>query len=241
MSSITPTVRQYSLPELTQRQRVVIVGTGETAAVAFGYFNSDTSHEIVAFSTEVRFLTMDVYCGLPVVPFEELADFYSPADTRLYVAVSYVQLNRIRRRLYLSAKAAGFDCVSYISSNAMVASDVEIGENSFVQEHVVLSSGARIGDNVFLGSGTSVGYRSVVEADCYLGGHATVGYSCHVGRGSFLGVGSCVADGHAVAEDCIIGAGAVMLKDTVAGRVYLGNPARSLPRDSFTTFGFNPT
>lgn len=222
-------------------ERVVIVGTGETAAIASEYFSRDTPHEIVAFSAEAQFLTADVYHGLPVVPFEELAKVYSPAKTRVHVAVSYVRLNSIRRRLYLAVKAAGFACVSYASSNAMLASSAEVGENSFIQEFVVLEHGARIGDNVFLGSGASVGYGSVIEADCFFSAHATVGHSCRVGRGSFLGAGCCVTDGCSVAEDCIIGAGTVIRKDTAAGRVYLGNPARSLPRDSFETFGLNRT
>lgn len=240
MAYITPATPRHPLQELSEGDRVVIVGTGETAAVAYEYFSHDTPHEIVAFSAEAQFLTADVYYGLPVIPFEELASVYSPVETRAYVAVSYVQLNRVRRRLYLAVKAAGFDCVSYVSSQAMVASEVEIGENSCVQEYVTLQHGVRVDSNVFLGSGTSVGYRSIIEADCFCGAHATIGSSCTVGRGSFLGAACCVANGRSVAEDCIIGVGAVILKnDTIAGKVYLGNPARPLPRDSFETFGPN--
>lgn len=239
MRCVTHVTPEHPLRMSAKKEQVVIVGTGETAATAFEYFSCDTPYEIAAFSTERQFLTADVYHGLPVVPFEELANVYSPAETRVYVAVSYVRLNSVRRRLYLAAKAAGFGSVSYLSSTALVASNVEIGENSFVQEFVVLQPGARIGDNVFLGSGTSVGYGSVVERDCFSSAHVIVGRSCRVGRGSFLGAGCCVTDGHSVAPDCILGAGAVIQKDTAAGRVYLGNPARPLPRDSFETFGVN--
>ena len=129
------------------------------------------------------------------------------------------------------------NCVSYASSDAVIGPDVKIGENSFVQEHVVVQYGALAGANVFLGSGTCLGYRCVVEDDCYLGAHVTVGDRCRVGRASFLSTGSCIAEGQSVARDCIIGAGAVILKDTAAREVYLGNPARPVGRDSFETFG----
>jgi sugar O-acyltransferase (sialic acid O-acetyltransferase NeuD family) len=228
---------QHPLQAPAKGEHVVIVGTGETAAVAFEYFHRDTPHEVVAFSAEADFLVSDVYYGLPVVPFEELGDVYPAVTNRTFVAVSYVRLNRVRRRLYEAVKSAGFSCISYVSSYAAVARDVRIGENTFVQEHVALQCGVVIGDNVFLGSGTCVGYRSVVEADSYSSAHATVGDLCTVGRGSFVGAGSCVADGCKVAEDCIVGAGAVILKDTVPRQVYLGNPARPLGRDSFDTFG----
>lgn len=227
----------HPLQKLSKGERLVIVGTGEMAAIAFEYFRHDTPHEVVAFSAETPFITSDAYYGLPVVPFEELVNAYPAARHRIFVAVSFVRLNRVRRRLYHAVKAAGFTCISYVSSHAAVAPDVEIGENTFVQEYVALQHRARLGNNVYLGSGTCVGYCSVMEADSFSSAHVTVGDFCTVGSGSFVGAGSCVADGCSVAEDCIIGAGAVILKDTLARQVYLGNPARPLGRDSFETFG----
>ena len=229
--------RQHPLQALSKGERVVIVGTGEWAAIAFEYFSYDTPHEILAFSAEQPFVTSETYCGLPVVPFEEIANVFPTTSTRFFVAVSLVKLNRVRRRLYHAVKAAGFSCISYVSSQAAVAPDVEIGENTFVQEHVSLQYGATIGDDVYLGSGMCVGYRSMMEADSFSSANATVGDFCTVGRGSFVGAGSCVADGCSVAEDCILGAGAVLMKDSVARQVYLGNPARPLGHDSFETFG----
>jgi sugar O-acyltransferase (sialic acid O-acetyltransferase NeuD family) len=231
------TTIRHPLQAPSAGERIVIVGTGETAAVAFEYFCHDTRHEVVAFSAEAPFMETDSYRGLPVVPFEQLADIYSAADTLIFVAVALVQLNRVRRRLYHAVKAAGFDCISYVSSHAVVMPGVRIGENSFVQEHAALQYGACVGDNVFLGSGTCLGYQSVVEDDCYAGPHVTVGEFCRVGSASFLGANSCITDGRSVAEDCIIGAGAVVLKDTAARQVYLGNPARPVGQDSFETFG----
>jgi sugar O-acyltransferase (sialic acid O-acetyltransferase NeuD family) len=216
---------------------VVIVGTGETAAVVFEYLSDDTPHRVVAFSAERKFITADSYCDLPVVPFEDLPAAYPAARNRVFIAVSVTQLNQIRRRLYRAAKAAGFDCVSYVCSHASAAPDVAIGENVMVQENVTLQYGARIGVNTFLGSGTCVGYRSVIGPDCFTGPHATVGDSCTVGPGSFLGAASCLADGCSAGANCVVGAGAVITKGALARHIYLGNPARPVARDSFDTFG----
>jgi sugar O-acyltransferase (sialic acid O-acetyltransferase NeuD family) len=206
-------------------ERVVIVGTGEWGATAFEYFSYDSPHEIVAFSAEAAFIKSDTYCGLPVVPLEQLAKAYPPDQYSAFVAVSDIQLNRVRRRLFDTVKAAGFRCVSYVSSHTFMLRNVEIGENTFVQENAALEYMVRLGDN------------SVIEDDCYLGPHAAVSGNSRVGRGSFLGVNSCVADGVFVGEDCVIGAGAVVLKDTKPRQVYVGNPARPTGRDSFAAFG----
>ncbi len=230
-------VNRHPLQGDIKSERVVIVGTGETASFAHEYFSYDSPHEVVAFSAEAALITDDVYCGLPVVALEELAKTYPPSEYRTFVAVSLTQLNRLRRRLYDAVKAAGFDCVSYISSHAFVLPSVEIGENAFVMENVTLEHRARLGDNVFLGCGVCISHGSVMGDDSYAGPHAVVAGLSTVARGSFLGANSTVTDGISVAEDCIIGAGAVVLGDTKPRQVYVGNPARPTGRDSFVTFG----
>ncbi len=221
----------------SQGERVVIVGTGETAAVAFEYFSHDSPHQVVAFSTEAQFRTASTWCGLPVVPLEDIATAYPPVSYRAFVAVSFTQLNRLRRRLYRQVKAVGFECVSYVSSDATVLPSARIGENSYVQEHVALQSRCSLGDNVFIGSGSCIGHSAVIGDNCFAGPHATVCGLARVGSGTFLGANCCIADDLSIAEDCAIGAGSVVVRDTMPGRVYMGNPARALPRGSLETFG----
>ena len=227
---------QHPLQALSKGEKVVIVGTGETAAVVFEYLSYDAPHQVVAFSAEGKSITTDRYYDLPVVPFEDLPAAYPAATNRVFIAISFVRLNQVRRRLYHAAKAAGFDCVSYLSSHASIAPDVAIGENVMVQENVTVQYGAHVGANAFLGSGTCVGYRSVIGPHCYTGPHATVGSSCRVGPGSFLGAASYLADGCSAGENCVIGAGAIVTKGALPRHVYLGNPARPVARDSFDTF-----
>lgn len=218
-------------------QRVVIIGTGETAAIAFEYFRADSPADVVAFAAEASCITADTWCGLPVVPLEEIARVYPPTEYRAFVAVSYTQLNRLRQRLYRQVKAAGFACVSYVSSRAMVAPTARIGENAYLQEFVALQPHCVVGDNVVVSSGTCVGHSAVIGDDCFAGPHATICGLANIGSGVFMGAGSCVADGVTVAEDCILGAGAVVTKNTARRQVYVGNPARPVARDSFDSFG----
>jgi len=227
---------RHRLQAQSAGERVVIVGTGEQAAIAFEYLTRDSPHEVIAFSAEPEFLCSDVYCGLPVVPLSELAAAYPPAAHRAFVAVSATQLNRIRRRLLDQVKEAGFRCISYVSSKAFAWHNVAIGENTFVFEHSVLQHRARVGDNVILWTGSSVAHQSVIEDDCYVAPHAAIAGFCRVGSGSFVGIGSCVADTVSVARVCVISAGAVVIKDTKPRQVYVGNPARATGRDSFETF-----
>jgi len=222
---------------MTDGEKIVVVGAGEQAELAYEYFTHDSPHEVVAFSVESEFLDREELFGLPVVPFEEITERYDPGAHRAFVAISSTQLNRIRMRLFREVKERGYECVSYVSSRAFVWHDVEIGENSFVFEHNVLQYGVSVGDNVILWSGNHVGHQTSIEDHCFVSSHVVISGFCTIGRASFLGVNSCFADELTVAPDCVIGAGAVVVKDTKPRKVYVGNPAKPLDRDSFETFG----
>ncbi len=216
------------------KEKIVIVGDGETAEMAYEYFTYDSNYEVVAFSAERKYLKNSLLFGLPVVPFEELELTYSPKEFKIFIAISFTQLNRLRRRLYEEAKEKDFSCVSYVSSRAFVWRNVKIGENCFILENNVLQSNVRVGNNVFIWSGNQVGHRAVIDDNCFVSSQVVISGFCEIGKNCFLGVNSCLADMIKVAKDCIIGAGAVVIKDTEEGRVYVGNPAKALShRNSF--------
>lgn len=211
-------------------RRVVIVGTGGRAAIAYECFSGDSPHEVAAFSVEAEHLNAVTYCGIPVIPLEDVAEIYPPGEYAAFVAVSPGKLNRDRRRLYRTVKSMGYSCLSYISSRAFVAQSAQIGENTFVQAFSALQYGVRVGDNTVIDIGTCVAHSTLVEDDCFIGQHVTISGFCTIGRGSFLGDNSCIADTIRIAENCEVSPGAVILKDTLGNQIYAGNPARPTTR-----------
>ncbi|PWT96050.1 MAG: sugar O-acyltransferase [Candidatus Melainabacteria bacterium] len=206
-------------------KRLVIVGAGEFAQIAYEYFTYDSDYEVHAFSVERPFFTKSSLNALPVVPFEDLERSYSPQVFHVFVAVTQTQLNRVRMRLYRAAKAKGFSCANYISSHAFVWHNVDFGDNCFVFENNVLQPFVSVGNNVILWSGNHIGHRTVIQDDCFFSSHATVSGYCNIGARSFIGVNSTVADNIKIAPDNFIGAGAVITHDTMPGLIYRGNPA----------------
>lgn len=219
-----------------KKEKLIIVGAGEFAEIAYEYFTYDSPYQVVAFSVEKDFLEKKELFGLPVVPFEELERLYDPLKHKIFVAVTYTQLNRLRTRLYKEAKRKGFSAVSYASSNAFVWRNVKIGENCFIFENNVVQYHVEIGNNVILWSGNHIGHRTKIKDNCFISSHVVVSGYCKVGENSFLGVNSCIADFTKIAKDCIIGAGAVIIKGTEEGKVYVGNPAKPLEKSSFAAF-----
>jgi len=216
--------------------KIIIVGDGETAELAYEYFTHDSPHEVVAFSVERAYAKKDHLFGLPVVYFEELEQSYTPAEFKVFVAISYTQLNRVRTRLFQQTKQKGYGCVSYVSSRAFVWHNVEIGENCFILENNVVQYAVRLGNNVVLWSGNHIGHQTVIHDNVFISSHVVVSGYCQVGENCFLGVNSCIANNVKIAKDCLIGMGAVVNKDTEERKVYVGNPAKPI-KDSFAVFG----
>jgi sugar O-acyltransferase (sialic acid O-acetyltransferase NeuD family) len=200
--------------------KLVIIGDGEFARIAHEYFTHDSPHTVVGFAVERDFLKSREYLDLPVVPFEELENHFSPAEHKAFVAITYTQLNRVRTRLYRGVKARGFEVVSYVSSRAFVWHNVKLGENVFVFENNVIQHFAEIGNNVILWSGNHIGHRTVIEDHCYLTSHVVVSGYCRIQESSFVGVNATIADRVTVARDCFIGAGCVIGRDTQPGKIY---------------------
>ena len=60
--------------------RIVIVGAGEQAEIAYEYFTHDSPYDVAAFAVEAAYRKRDELFRLPVVDFETLADSYPPGE-----------------------------------------------------------------------------------------------------------------------------------------------------------------
>ena len=85
--------------------RVVIFGAGDIARLAHFYFTRDSPHEVVAFTVDGAFAKAERFQGLPLAPFEEVANRYPPSEFAMFVAISYARMNRLRAEKFEAARA----------------------------------------------------------------------------------------------------------------------------------------
>lgn len=205
---------------MAKSRKLVIVGDSAFAEIAREYFDADTGYDVVAFAVETAYLKQAELHGLPVVALETLEARFAPDAHDVFVAVTYTQLNRLRRRLASQAKARGYALASYVSPRAFVWRNVELGEHCFVFEDNTLQPFVRIGENVVLWSGNHVGHHSVVEAHCFIASHVVISGFCTIGQHSFLGVNATVANNVKVGADNWVGPNVALMKDTADGALF---------------------
>lgn len=204
------------------KKLLIIFGAGDIAQLAHYYFSTDSTYEVVAFTVDAAYVGEDEFCGLPVVPFEELLNRYSPDKHELFVALSYSKLNQVRTEKYLAAKALGYRIASYISSHAMLLNDGRIGENCFILEDNTIQPFVSIGNNVTLWSGNHIGHHSTVHDHCFIASQVVVSGGVEIGEFCFIGVNATLRDHIKIGEKCVIGAGALLLSDAEPEGVYIG-------------------
>lgn len=201
-------------------EKIVIIGAGETAMLAYEYFTHDSQNTIACFAVDTEHKQADELNGLPLTTIDEMVLNYPPNEYRAFIAIGSGKLNRKRTDAYFRIKKMGYSFASYISSRAFVWENVEIGENCFILENNVLQPFTKIGNNVTLWSGNHIGHRTVIEDHCFISSHCVISGFCEIGESCFLGVNCTLEDQVKIAADNFIGAAALIQKNTEVNSFY---------------------
>ena len=211
------------------RKPLVVFGAGDIGELAHWYFSRDSEYEIRCFTVDRDYAREERFCGLPLLPFDEVAAAFPPAQASAFVALSYARVNKLRREKFQAFRALGYRLASYVSSRANVLNGGAIGENCFILEDNTIQPFVRIGNNVTLWSGNHIGHHSSIGDHTFLASHVVVSGGVHIGESCFIGVNATLRDHIKVGDECVVGAGALLLEDAAPQGVYLG-PATARSR-----------
>ena len=117
-----------------------------------------------------------------------------------------------------------------------IGNNVSIGTLSVVEHHVTVGNGVRIHTQVFVPEYT------VLEDECWLGPNVVVTndpfpqspsdkkklLGVTIKSRAKIGANSTLCPGVIIESNTLIGAGSVVTKNTLPGKIYAGNPARVL-------------
>ncbi len=214
------------------KKPLVIFGTGDIAQLAYYYFSTDSNYEVVAFTVDSTYIKESNFCELPLVPFEDLEAFYPANKFELFIALSYSQLNAVRKEKYLEAKSRGYRLATFVSSKATVLNNGKIGENCFIFEDNTIQPFVVIGNNITLWSGNHIGHHSTIHDHCFIASHVVISGGVEIKEQCFIGVNATLRDHIVIGERCVIGAGTLILSNTDPEGLYIGNATERNSRAS---------
>ena len=205
---------------MKKNKKLIIVGVGETAQIAYEYFSLDSEYVVSGFAVEEEYLKENSLYGLPIISTEDMHLEFPPTKYSAFVAISSTKLNRLRTRIYNEIKNKGYQIASYISSRAFVWPSATIGENCFVFEDNTIQPFVKVGNNVVLWSGNHIGHNTIIQDNCFIASHVVISGFCDIGKSCFIGVNSTIINNITIGKDCFIGAAALIQKNLDDGGVY---------------------
>jgi sugar O-acyltransferase (sialic acid O-acetyltransferase NeuD family) len=214
---------------MTPEKTVVLFGAGFIAKVVRHYLEHESDLRVVATTVDREHVESGPGLGVPIVPFDEVAQQYPPERHGFFVAVGYRGMNGVRAERCEQARSLGYELLTHVSPRASTWPDLAIGHNCLVMDNVLIEPWARIGDGCVLWSGSHIGHGAQLGNHCWVAAQATLSGLARVGDRTFLGTGSIVRDGIAVGDRCLIGAGAVITSDVADDVIHAAAPPRLLP------------
>ena len=212
--------------------KLILFGTGDIAQIANYYFETDSEHEVIAFTVDKKFMNGNSFEGKPLVAFEEIDKKFPPKEFKMFIAMSYAKMNKLRAEKYYQARGLGYDLVSYVSSRCSLLTDYPVGDNCFILEDNTLQPFVRIGNDVTLWSGNHIGHDATIDDHCFLASHIVVSGHVHIHPYCFIGVNATLRNSIEIAPETLIGAGAIIMKNTEPKGVYLPQRAELFKKKS---------
>jgi sugar O-acyltransferase (sialic acid O-acetyltransferase NeuD family) len=207
------------------KAHVILFGIGDIAEVAFEYLRAE--HEVIAVTVDEEYIGgRSEWNGLPILPFEKTAldakiSEHGDVDVRLFLPISYRNLNTLREEKYEQARNWGYSFISYVHPSVEVLPSATIGENCMILENNVVQPRVTIGDNTIVWSHCHLGHHSTIGRNCYITSGTVLCGCTEIGDNTFVGAGALIRDNIRIGRKNIIGMGAVITRSTEDGQLYL--------------------
>ena len=201
-------------------KKVIIFGISDFAELVFYYLNNDPSYDVVCFTLDKDYIIEDTFQDLPIVDFQTIQNDYDPNEYKMFIALGYTKVNKIREMKYNAAKEKGYKLLTYISDKATTYDNVLVGDNCFIFEDNTLQPFSQIGNNTVLWSGNHLGHHSIIGNNCFITSHVVIAGRVCIGDNTFIGINSTIRDNIKIGRENVIGAGSLILNDTTEHAVY---------------------
>ena len=70
-------------------------------------------------------------------------------------------------------------------------------------------------------SGNHIGHGTTIESNCYISSHVVISGNVHIESNVFIGVNASIRDSITIRRESLIGAGSVIMEDTMEKSVYV--------------------
>ena len=134
----------------------------------------------------------------------------------------------IRQRLQEQYAERGLKLATLIHPQAVIGTNVRIGEGTVIMAGAVINPDAAIGKGVIINTGATVDHDDVIGDYAHISVGAHIAGTVTVGKSTWVGAGAVVSNNVCICDNVMIGAGAVVIRDIKEPGTYVGVPVRKI-------------
>ena len=217
-------VRRRGKGDKSMSKNVIIYGVGSLGKILYHYLKSDSEYFVTAFCVDEKYLNVDKFCGLPVVPFESINNLYPPSEFMAITAIGYSNM-RVRKIMYEKLKASGYKCINFIHSSSTFDKTFSIGDNNIILQNNSFEPFVRIGNNNIFWSSTTISHDVEIGSHSFFASQTLIGGFTKIRNNCFFGFNSNILQDLIVENESLIGSNSTIIKSTSEFGKYLGTPA----------------
>ena len=212
------------------KKLLIIFGTGQQSDIISFYINK-LSKKISAYCVDEKFYKKVTFRNTKIITTKDLIKNYKPKNTKLHIAISYKQLNKLRHEKYQYFKMKGYSFENVIFNSNLSQGDVKIGENVVVLDSNIQPY-SKIGHNTFIWSGSILGHHSSIGNNCWISSGCTIGGNCKVNDFSFLGLNSTIGHFVKIGKKSFVGSSSHITKNLSSKSVVIQNDSKKISFDT---------
>ncbi len=207
------------------REKVVIWGASGHALVVADIIRLRGDYRIIGFLDDINPQSHNTkFCNLPILGGVEQLDKISREGVKNLI-FGFGDCGA-RLKLAQLVRSKGFDLITAIHPQAIVAADAVIGEGTVIAAGAVVNPATKIGNNVIINTSAGVDHECVIEDGAHICPGVHLGGKVIVGQAAWVGIGSTIKDGVKIGKRSLVGAGSVVLNDIPPEAAAYGVPAR---------------
>lgn len=154
--------------------------------------------------------------GIALLGGDEALEEQDPAKVILANGIGSTRNTRLRTKIFLRLKEAGFVFTPVVHPAAIIAPSAILAEGAQVMAGAVVQPGAVIGADALVNTRASVDHDCRIGAHCHIAPGVTLSGGVTLGEGVHVGSGAVIIQGITIGEGALVAAGAIVTRDVPA-------------------------
>lgn len=201
-------------------KKVIIIGAGGHAKSVAEIIIKSNDELIGFLDDNIELQNTEIYCGKKVIG--TLSDIEKYNENHFVIAIGN---NEIRKKISMQYHLKWYTA---IHPNAIIATNVSIGEGTVIMPGAVINPDSIIGKHCIINTSASIDHDNIIEDYVHISPGAHLAGKVTVKEQSWICIGATIKNNITINKNIIIGAGAVVIKNILEAGTYIGIPAKKM-------------